>query len=142
MADELAERLLARHRLGLFGVRKLVLGQRAERRPQHFPIEPVLAGKMVIDGGLVDPRLGDDGAHAGGVIAALGEQPLRSFKDAVAGDFGRSRHYWPFSNPRLNSKYAFGDKNANFAATGFRRRAWALRWRPAVPRTGRAHCRG
>jgi hypothetical protein len=37
---------------------------------------PILAGEVVIDGGLIDARLGDDGADAGTVVAALGEEPL------------------------------------------------------------------
>jgi hypothetical protein len=42
---------------------------------------------MIVDGRLIDPRFGNDRPHAGVVIAALGEQPLRRLEDAVAGDF-------------------------------------------------------
>ena len=83
---------------------ELVLGQRPDGGAQHLAVKPVLAGEMVIDGRLVDPRLGDDGANAGRVIAALGEQTLGRFEDALTGDFGRPGHCRPFSNLRLNSK--------------------------------------
>ena len=77
VANELAQRLLARHRLHLLRVGELLLGERAERRAQYFAVQPVLAGEVVVDGGLIDARLGDDGAHAGRLVAAVGEQPLR-----------------------------------------------------------------
>ncbi len=91
-ADEFAERLLARQDLHILRMRQLILGHAAERRPQHLAIKPVLAVEMIVDGGLIDARLGDDGADAGAVITAFGEQPLGRLHDAVAGDFGRSRH--------------------------------------------------
>ncbi len=71
---------------------ELVFGKGVKCRPQHFAVQPFLAGKVVIDGGLVHARLGDNGAHAGRVVAAFGKQPLGGFEDALARDFGRSRH--------------------------------------------------
>src|ERR1700733_7388469 len=112
-ADERAERLLTRQGLHLLRVRELTLGHAAERRPQHLAIKPILAVEMVVDRGLIDARLGDDGANAGAVIAAFGEQAFGGLHDAVAGDFGRSRHNLSgnslslavsFSNAGLNSK--------------------------------------
>jgi hypothetical protein len=47
---------------------------------------------MIIDRGLVDARLGDDGPDTGAVIAALGEQSLGRFDDPLARDLGGSRH--------------------------------------------------
>ncbi len=91
-ADEFGERIFARHRLDVPGMRELILGQRAERHPQNFAVKPVLAVEMIVDRGLVHARFGDDGADAGAVIAAFGEQPLGRFQDALAGDFGWPRH--------------------------------------------------
>jgi hypothetical protein len=91
-ADELDQRRLARHRLHLVGMFELLLGQGPERRAQNLAIKPVLAFEMVIDGGLVDTGLGDDGADRGGVVAALGEQPFRRLHDSLAGNIGRPRH--------------------------------------------------
>src|SRR3974390_3445276 len=71
---------------------ELVFGQSAKRDAQHFAIEPVLAVEMVVDRRLIHLSLGDNGADAGAVVAALGEQPLRRPHDALARDFGWSRH--------------------------------------------------
>ena len=99
---------LARRITDDVGMLELLLGQRPERLVQHGAIKPVLALEVVIDGGLVDAGLGDDGADAGTIIAALGEQALGGLHDPLAGDFGRSRHGFrkngTFSNPRLNFK--------------------------------------
>ena len=84
---ELAKRGFARHRPHFFRMRDLLFGQRMNGCAQHFPVQAVFAGKMVVDGRLIDPRFGNDRPHAGVVIAALGEQPLRRPEDAVAGDF-------------------------------------------------------
>ena len=73
MADELGQRLLARHRFCFFGVPDLVLGEYPEGRAQNFPVEPVLPGEVIVDGGLIDARFGDDGANAGRLVAAVGE---------------------------------------------------------------------
>ena len=97
-ADEGAERGLARRRLRLFGMGKLVRGQGPERGAQNLAVKPFLAGE--VNGRLIDPRLGDNGAHAGPLVAVLGEQPFGRLHDALAGDFG-----WPgharISNFRL-----------------------------------------
>ena len=61
VTDKFAERLLARHRCDFLGVGQLVFGESAKGRPQHFAVKTFLAPKMVIDGGLVDAGLGDDG---------------------------------------------------------------------------------
>jgi hypothetical protein len=50
---------------------------------------------MIINGGLIDPCPRDDGADAGAVVAALGEQPLGRFHDSIARDLGRSSHHRP-----------------------------------------------
>ncbi len=91
-ADELGQRRLARHRLHLVGMFELLLGQRPERHAQNLAIKPVLAVEMIIDRGLVDAGLGDDGADRGGIVTALGEQPFRRLHDPLAGDIGRPRH--------------------------------------------------
>ena len=39
-----------------------MFSERAESRSQDFAIKAILAAEVVIDGSLIDPRLGDDGA--------------------------------------------------------------------------------
>jgi hypothetical protein len=46
-------RLTRLRSLHFFGVRKLVLGERANSRAQDFAVEAVLSPEVVIDGGLV-----------------------------------------------------------------------------------------
>ena len=70
---------------------ELLLGEGAKSRPQDFAVEAVLAPEVVVDGGLVDPSLGDNGADTGFFIAAIGKQPLGGFEDPFAGDVRRSR---------------------------------------------------
>ena len=72
---------------------ELLLGEGAKSRPQDFAVEAVLAPEVVVDSGLVHPCLGDNGADAGFLIAAIGKQPLGGFEDTFAGDVGRSRHF-------------------------------------------------
>jgi hypothetical protein len=105
MPDKFAQRVLTGHALHLLGMGELLLGEGAKSGPQDFAVEPILAPEVVVDGGLVDARLGDDGADTGFSIAMLGEEPLGGFDDAFAGDVGRSRHIpWvPFSNYRLKT---------------------------------------
>ena len=50
------------------------------------------AVEMIIDRRLVHARFGDDGADAGTIIAAFGEQPLGRLQNALAVDFGWPRH--------------------------------------------------
>src|SRR5262249_11527041 len=59
--------------------------------------------KVIIYRGLIDVRLCRNGSDADRFIAAVGEQPRRSFQDAFSSDFRRS-HHCPlahFSNLRL-----------------------------------------
>jgi hypothetical protein len=69
---------------------KLVLGEGAKSHPQDFAVEAVLALEVVVDSGLVDPCLGNNGADTSFFIAALGKQPLGGFEDTLAGDVRRS----------------------------------------------------
>ena len=103
MPDKFAKSVLAGHSFHLLCMGELLLGEGAKSRPQDFAVEAVLAPEVVVDSGLVDPRLGDNGADTGFLIAAIGEHPLGGFEDTFAGDVGRSRHIpWaPFSNYRL-----------------------------------------
>src|SRR6185503_18237423 len=98
-ADESTERRFARGDLRLLCMRDLVRGQGAEGRAQNLAVEALLAGKVIVDGRLVDPRLGDDGADAGALVAALGEQPFGCLHDPLAGDFGWSSHCLDFQTP-------------------------------------------
>ena len=88
---------------------ELVFSKGAKSRPQDFARESFLAAKVVIDGGLVDPRLGDDGAHASRVVAAIRKQTLGSFEDVLARDVGGRvmalGAFGRFSNSCSNSKY-------------------------------------
>jgi hypothetical protein len=61
-----------------------VFSERAESRAQDFTIKAVFAAEVVVDGSLIDPRLGDDGADASLFITAIGKQTLCSFEDSLA----------------------------------------------------------
>ena len=84
--DKFTERLLAGHALHLLCMGELVLDEGVNSRAQHFTVKAVLTPEVVIDSGLVDPRLGRNGADSGFFIASIGKQPLGGFEDAFAGD--------------------------------------------------------
>ena len=86
-----ASAFFAGHSLHFFCVRKLVLGKRANSRPQDFAVEAILAPEMVIYCGLVHPRPGYYGPDTRVFVPVIGKQPLRSFEDAFPGDVGWSR---------------------------------------------------
>jgi hypothetical protein len=91
-----------------------VFSERAKSRSQDFAIKAVLAAEVVIDGGLIDPRLSDDGADTGLFITAIRKQTHCSFEDALARDVRWSCHPGPhFSNPRLNLMSHYDDIAAN-----------------------------
>ena len=52
---------------------ELPFGQGAKSRAQDFAVETILAPEVVVDSGLVDAGLGDDGADTGFFIAAIGK---------------------------------------------------------------------
>src|SRR6516225_8391744 len=103
-ANKLRHRFLPRHPFEFFGIGELVFGQAAKGLAQHFAIEAVLALEMVVDRRLVDFGLGDNGADAGAIVAALGEQPLRGPHDLLARELGGSRHprCYPHFQTRVN----------------------------------------
>jgi hypothetical protein len=73
---------LAREFVGVLW-RIVVLHQRAQCRLQNRTIKPLLAAEMVIDRGLVDVRLGDDGADARPLVAVARKGVRRRFDDLV-----------------------------------------------------------
>src|SRR5262245_37725760 len=89
---EAAQGLLARHALKLLRI-EIVDPQIALKGDlEHFEVESFLALEMVVDGRLIDARLGDDGPNARAVITPLGEQGDRGLHDVLARIFGRARH--------------------------------------------------
>ena len=71
MPDKFAKRVLAGHTFHLLCMGKLVLGEGAKSHSQDFAVEAVLAFEVVVDSGLVDPCLGNNGADTGFLIAAI-----------------------------------------------------------------------
>ena len=60
---------------------ELLLGEGAKSHPQDFAVKAVLSFEVVVDSGLVDACLGNNGADTGFFIAAIGKQPLGGFED-------------------------------------------------------------
>src|SRR5262249_51670688 len=67
--------------------------QRAQCRLQNRAIKPFLAAEMVIDRGLVDVRLGDDGSDAGAVVAIARKGEGGRFDGLVPRALRDSRHF-------------------------------------------------
>jgi hypothetical protein len=49
---------------------ELALGESANSSPQDFMVEAIFAAEVIIDGGLVHPCFGNNGAYAGLFITA------------------------------------------------------------------------
>src|SRR6516165_6228688 len=92
---EAAQGLLARHALQPLRIEIVEPQIALEGDLEHFEVESFLALKMVVDGGLIDARLRDDGPNARAVITPLGEQDDCGLHDVLARIFGRARHCIP-----------------------------------------------
>src|SRR5487761_2063155 len=99
---EAAQGFLARKGLKFRGIESGLFRQLLECRFEEFEIQPVLALEMVVDGGLVDARLGHDVANARGLVALVSQELNSRLHDRTAGVFRRTRHCEPNSNKCLN----------------------------------------
>src|SRR6516164_316905 len=102
------QRRFAREGIGVLR-RIVILHQRAQCCLQNRAIKPFLAAEMVIDRGLVDVRLGDDGSDAGALVTVACKDVGGRFDDFVPRGLRDSGHLcWPRhadsqnSNDRLN----------------------------------------
>src|SRR5262245_20858952 len=71
--------------------------QTSDERPQsclqHGAIKPLLTAEMVSDRGLIDLRLGDNGADAGALVAIAREGARRRFDDLLPRRLRDSCHF-------------------------------------------------
>jgi hypothetical protein len=72
--DKFAERVLTGHALHFLSLTELVLGEGTNGSPQDFAVQAILATEVVIDGRLVDPRLGNYGADTSLFITTICKQ--------------------------------------------------------------------
>jgi hypothetical protein len=77
MPDKFAKRVLAGHTFHLLCMGELLLGEGAKGHPQNFAVEAILAPEVVVDSGLVDPSLGDNGADSGFFLVAWRQKGAR-----------------------------------------------------------------
>src|SRR5579871_1260508 len=112
--EDLGERAVADHGEGFLDVG----GPHAVALGEHLVEDRLLGGEVVVDGGLADAGAGGEGAHAGGVEAALGEQVERGVEDGTAGvaggGGGRASHARKL-NERSLSFQAQIERSFNFA---------------------------
>src|SRR5262249_7416812 len=74
----------------------VILHQRVQCRLQNRAIKPFLAAEVIIDRGLVDVRLGDDGSDAGTLLPITCKRIGRRFDDLVPRGLRDSGHFcWP-----------------------------------------------
>ena len=64
VAHEAPECLFGRKRFKFFGIDARLLRQPFECDFEHLEVQAIFAFEMIIDGGLIDPSLGDDVTHA------------------------------------------------------------------------------